>query len=41
MFKKLFNHGIHHRGKITTILSQLGLAVSATNIPFMPRFLAP
>lgn len=36
----LFNHGTHHRGQITTLLSQLGLDVGATDIPFMPRFLA-
>ena len=36
----LFNHGTHHRGQITTLLSQLGLDVGATDIPFMPRFSA-
>lgn len=34
----LFNHGTHHRGQITTLLSQLGLDVGATDIPFMPVF---
>lgn len=34
----LFNHGTHHRGQITTLLSQLGLDVGVTDIPFMPAF---
>jgi len=34
----LFNHGTHHRGQITTLLSQLGVDVGPTDIPFMPRF---
>lgn len=34
----LFNHGTHHRGQITTLLSQLGLDVGHTDIPFMPCF---
>ena len=37
----LFNHGTHHRGQITTLLSQLGLDVGATDIPFMPQFAEP
>ena len=36
----MFNHGTHHRGQITTLISQLGLDVGATDIPFMPQFLA-
>ena len=36
----MFNHGTHHRGQITTLLSQLGLDVGDTDIPFMPQFLA-
>ncbi|MCR9278031.1 MAG: DinB family protein [Pseudomonadaceae bacterium] len=32
----LFNHGIHHRGQVTTLLSQLGLDIGDTDIPFMP-----
>ncbi len=31
----LFNHQTHHRGQITTLLSQLGLDVGSTDIPFM------
>ena len=37
----MFNHGTHHRGQITTLLSQSGLDVGQTDIPFMPRFLTP
>lgn len=34
----MFNHQTHHRGQVTTILSQMGLDVGATDIPFMTRF---
>jgi len=34
----LFNHQTHHRGQVTTLLSQLGLDVGSTDIPFMPQF---
>ena len=34
----MFNHATHHRGQITTLLSQLGLDMGSTDIPFMPRF---
>ncbi len=34
----LFNHQTHHRGQITTLLTQGGQDVGATDIPFMPRF---
>lgn len=34
----MFNHQTHHRGQITTLLSQLGLDVGSTDIPFMARF---
>jgi uncharacterized damage-inducible protein DinB len=36
----LFNHQTHHRGQVTTLLSQQGLDVGSTDIPFMPRFSA-
>ena len=36
----LFNHGTHHRGQITTLLSQHGVDVGQTDIPFMPIFQA-
>ena len=35
---QLFNHQTHHRGQITTMLTQLGHDVGSTDIPFMPRF---
>jgi len=34
----MFNHETHHRGQVTTLLSQLGLDMGATDIPFMPKF---
>lgn len=34
----MLNHQTHHRGQITTILSQMGLDIGTTDIPFMPRF---
>lgn len=33
----LFNHQTHHRGQITTLLSQLGHDVGATDLPWMPE----
>lgn len=36
----MFNHQTHHRGQVTTLLSQLGLDVGSTDIPFMARFRA-
>jgi uncharacterized damage-inducible protein DinB len=34
----LFNHQTHHRGQVTTLLTQIGLDIGSTDIPFMPRF---
>jgi len=34
----MFNHQTHHRGQVTTLLSQLGLDIGTTDIPFMPEF---
>lgn len=34
----LFNHQTHHRGQITTLLTQMGLDIGSTDIPFMPSF---
>ncbi|MCH9675285.1 MAG: DinB family protein [Gammaproteobacteria bacterium] len=34
----MFNHETHHRGQITTMLSQAGLDVGSTDLPFMPGF---
>ena len=36
----LFNHQTHHRGQITTLLSQRKIDVGFTDIPFMPQFSA-
>lgn len=32
----VFNHQTHHRGQLTTLLSQCGLDVGATDLPVMP-----
>lgn len=32
----LFNHQTHHRGQITTLLSQLGYDIGSTDLPWMP-----
>jgi uncharacterized damage-inducible protein DinB len=34
----MFNHQAHHCGQITTLLSQMGLDIGSTDIPFMPKF---
>jgi len=34
----VFNHQTHHRGQLTTILTQQGIDVGSTDLPFMPRF---
>lgn len=34
----MFNHQTHHRGQVTTLLSQMGLDVGPTDIPFMSQF---
>jgi uncharacterized damage-inducible protein DinB len=31
----VFNHQAHHRGQVTTLLSQQGLDVGSTDLPFM------
>lgn len=36
---QMFNHQTHHRGQITTLLSQMGLDIGATDVPVMPYFL--
>ncbi len=38
MLTQLFNHQTHHRGQITTLLSQMGLDLGITDIPFLPEF---
>ena len=37
----MFNHQTHHRGQVTTMLSQMGLDMGSTDIPFMPGFEVP
>lgn len=34
----LFNHQTHHRGQVTTLLSQQGVDMGSTDIPFLPRY---
>ena len=33
----LFNHQAHHRGQVTTLLSQCGLDMGSTDLPCMPQ----
>jgi len=33
----LFNHQAHHRGQLTTLLSQLGLDPGVTDLPMLPE----
>jgi uncharacterized damage-inducible protein DinB len=35
----MFNHQTHHRGQVTTLLTQMGLDIGSTDIPFMPQFI--
>ena len=35
----MFNHETHHRGQVTTLLSQQGIDMGTTDIPFMTKFL--
>ncbi len=37
----LFNHQTHHRGQVTTLLTQMGLDIGSTDIPFMPQWSGP
>ncbi|MBB5020172.1 putative damage-inducible protein DinB [Chitinivorax tropicus] len=32
----MFNHQTHHRGQITTLLSQLGVDIGITDMPMLP-----
>ena len=34
----VFNHQIHHRGQLTTVLTQQGIDIGSADLPFMPRF---
>jgi uncharacterized damage-inducible protein DinB len=33
---QMFNHQTHHRGQVTTLLSQMGIDYGATDLPIMP-----
>lgn len=35
----MFNHQTHHRGQITTLLTQQGVDVGVTDIPWMPEWM--
>jgi uncharacterized damage-inducible protein DinB len=37
----VFNHQTHHRGQVTTLLSQMGHDIGSTDLPFMPVWSAP
>lgn len=37
----MFNHETHHRGQITTLLSQMNIDMGTTDIPFMPKYQQP
>lgn len=32
----MFNHGIHHRGQLTTLMKQLGVDPGVTDLPWLP-----
>jgi uncharacterized damage-inducible protein DinB len=34
----MFNHQTHHRGQVSTLLSQIGLDIGCTDMPFMREF---
>lgn len=33
---QMMNHGTHHRGQVTTLLSQLGVDIGPTDVPVLP-----
>jgi uncharacterized damage-inducible protein DinB len=35
----VFNHQTHHRGQLRTILTQQGVDVGSTDLPFMPSLM--
>jgi len=37
----LFNHQTHHRGQLTTLLSQFGIDPGITDLPMLPDFESP
>lgn len=38
---QMFNHQTHHRGQVTTLLSQLGVDVGPTDVPVLPLLNVP
>jgi len=36
----LFNHQTHHRGQLTTLLSQLGIDPGVTDLPWLPGLIS-
>ena len=38
LVQQMFNHQTHHRGQLTTLLSQLGIDPGITDLPWMPEF---
>jgi uncharacterized damage-inducible protein DinB len=34
---QMFNHQAHHRGQVTTLLTQLGKDVGVTDLPVVPE----
>ena len=32
----MFNHGIHHRGQLTTLMKQAGVDPGVTDLPWLP-----
>ena len=41
MVTHMFNHQTHHRGQVTTLLSQLGVDIGSTDVTFMPAATSP
>jgi len=37
MVVHMFNHQTHHRGQLTTLFSQMGVDIGATDLTFMPE----
>lgn len=37
---QMFNHQTHHRGQLTTLLTQAGIDVGVTDLPWMPHVLS-
>ncbi len=36
----VFNHAVHQRGQVTTLLGPRGVDVGTSDLPLMPRFAA-